>query len=146
MESIVRMAVMYLVLLTVLRFSGKRTLSQIDTFDFVLLLIISEATQQAMLGEDYSVTTAVLTIATIIFINMSLIMIKQRSSVFERYSEDVPLVIVQDGVPIKERLHKVRMQEDEVLQEARAKQGLERMDQIKWAVLERNGTVSIIPK
>lgn len=146
MESVLRMGVIYIMLLVMLRFTGKRALAQIDTFDFVMLLIMSEATQQAILGDDSSITNAFITIATMIFLNMTLILLKQRWQGFERYAEDVPLVLVADGTAIKDRLRKVRMEEDEILQQARATQGLERIDQIKWAVLERNGTVSIIPK
>ena len=146
MESVVRMAVVYVVLLVMLRFSGKRTLAEIDTFDFVLLLIISEATQQAILGNDFSLTNAFLTIATILFINMTLVIIKERWQGFEAYTEDVPLVLVADGRPIPDRLKKARMQADEIMQQARSTQGLERMEQIKYAVLERNGSLSIIPK
>ena len=66
MDAVLRGAAVYLALLLIVRLSGKRTLSQVTTFDFVLLLILSEATQQALLGLDYSITMAVLVIVTLI--------------------------------------------------------------------------------
>lgn len=146
MDSVIRMAVVYLVLLVLLRFSGKRTIASIDTFDFVLLLIVSEATQQAILGSDYSLTNALLTIGTIILLNIGLSIWKQKSVAFDKYAEDVPMVLVQDGEPLQDRLDRSRVGLDEILQEARLAQGVERLDQIKWAVLERNGSISIVPK
>lgn len=146
MDSVLRMAAVYLTLLVLLRFAGKRTIAQIDTFDFVLLLIISEATQQAILGNDYSFTNAALTIATILLLNITLSFIKHRSRAFEQYAEDVPMVLVQDGEPLQDRLERSRVGLDEVLQQARLSQGVERLDQIKWAVLERNGSISVVVK
>ncbi len=64
----------------------------------------------------------------------------------EKLIDDVPLVLVEDGRPIKERLEKARVDEGDILSSARELQGLERMDQIKYAVLERSGGISVIPK
>lgn len=71
---------------------------------------------------------------------------KQRSPQLEKLVEGVPLVIVENGKPLKERMHKARVDESHILVAARTLQGLERMDQIKYAVLERSGGISIIPK
>lgn len=146
MESVLRMAIIYVSLLLLFRFSGRRTLAQMDTFDLVLALIISEATQQAILGEDYSLTNALITIATVIFLAITFTAIKQRFTGFEKFAEDTPMVIVQDGVPDMKRMDVSRVGLDELMQEARMSEGIERLDQIKWAILERNGALSIIPK
>ncbi|HEX5499408.1 MAG TPA: hypothetical protein VFX03_09285, partial [Thermomicrobiales bacterium] len=66
MESIVRGAVVYIVVLVVFRINGKRSLAQITTFDFVLLLIIAEAIQQALIDVDYSMTNAFLIVLTLL--------------------------------------------------------------------------------
>lgn len=71
---------------------------------------------------------------------------KQRSPQVEKFLDGVPLVIVEEGRPLKDRMAKARVDEDDVLTAARELQGLERMDQIKYAVLERSGGISIIPK
>jgi uncharacterized membrane protein YcaP (DUF421 family) len=146
METVFRGAAIYVVLLVVFRIAGKRALSQTTTFDFVLLLIIGEATQQALLGDDYSISNAILIIVTLVGIDIGLAFIKQRSSLLDKLIDGVPLIIVKDGKPLKERMERARVDEDDVLTAARETQGLERMEQIKYAVLERSGGISIIPQ
>lgn len=146
MDSVVRALVIYAVLLLIFRISGKRSLSQITTFDFVLLLVIGEATQQALLGDDFSLTNAFIVIVTLVGVDIGLSLLKQRSPTLELLLDDTPLIIVENGRPLKERMDKARIDESDVLTAARELQGLERMDQIKYAVLERSGGVSIIPQ
>jgi uncharacterized membrane protein YcaP (DUF421 family) len=146
MDSVLRAAAIYVILLIIFRISGKRSLAQITTFDFVLLLIIGEATQQALLGNDFSLINAFMVIVTLIGLDIGLSLLKQHSKRLELWMDDTPLVIVEDGRPLKERMDKARVDESDVLTAARELQGLERMDQIKYAVLERSGGVSIIPK
>lgn len=146
MEMVLRAASIYVFLLIIFRVAGKHSLAEITTFDFVLLLIIAEATQQGLLGEDFSVTTAFLAVITLVGIDTALSLLKQRWKVIGRLAEGVPLVIVENGRPLKEHMRKSRVDESDVLTAARMNQGLERMDQIKYAVLERSGGISIVPK
>jgi uncharacterized membrane protein YcaP (DUF421 family) len=146
MESVIRPALVYLFLLLLLRLTGKRTLAQITSFDFVLLLIISEATQQALIGEDNSMINGAIVVSTLIGLNILMSLIKQRSKWFDRVLDDIPLVIVADGKPLKDRMYKSRVDENDVLDAARECHGLERMDQIRHAILERDGQISIIPR
>ena len=146
MEPVIRALIVYVSLLLVFRVMGKRALAQITTFDFVLLLIIGEATQNAMVADDYSITNGMLVIVTLVVIDMLLCAWKQRNPAVERWLEDVPLIIVEDGRPLQDRMDKARVDEGDIMEAARRLQGLERMDQIKYAVLERSGGISIIPK
>ena len=146
METVIRGAVVYLVLLIVFRISGKRSLAQVTTFDFILLLIIAETIQQALLGGDDSLTNALVLVLTLVGIDIGLSLLKGQSQTLEKLLDDVPLVLVEDGKPLQERLRKSRVDESDILTSARMNQGLERMDQIKYAVLERSGGISIIPK
>jgi uncharacterized membrane protein YcaP (DUF421 family) len=146
MDSVLRAGAIYLVLLVLFRIAGKRTLSEATTFDFVLLLIIGEATQQALLGEDFSLTNAFLVIVTLIGIDIGFSWWEQRWPPLGKWLEGVPLVIVEQGQPLHERMKRVRVSEADVLTAARELQGLARMEQIQYAVLERSGGISIIPK
>ena len=146
MDSVLRAATIYIALMIILRVAGKRSLAQITTFDFVLLLIIGEATQQALLGQDFSVTNAIIVIVTLVGLDIGLSLIKRHSKTIDKVLDDVPLVIVEDGVPLKDRMAKARVDEEDVLSAARHLQGLERLDQIRYAVLERSGGISIVPK
>lgn len=146
MNVIVRVLAIYFGLLIILRLSGKRSLSQITTFDFVLLLIIGDATQQALLGDDFSITNAFLVIVTLIATDVGFSLLKQYMPAAEKIIDGVPLVIVENGTLLKDRMDKARIDEKDILTAAREKQGLERIDQIKYAVLERSGGISVIPK
>jgi uncharacterized membrane protein YcaP (DUF421 family) len=145
MDSIVRAVLVYLVLLVIFRVAGKRSLAQITTFDFILLLIIAEAIQPALAGGDDSMTNSLLLVLTLFGLDIALSFLKDKSSLLEKLVDDVPLVLVEDGRPIQERLQKARVDEEDILSSARISQGLERMDQIKYAVLERSGGISVIP-
>ena len=146
MDSILRGIVVYAFLLLVFRIAGKRTLSQATTFDLVLLLIISETTQQAMVDNDHSVTNGFLLIFTLIGLTILLSVLKQRFPKLDTLLEGTPLILVDGGKVLKERMDKSRVDEKEILAAARMTQGLVRMDQIQYAILERNGEISIIPK
>lgn len=143
---VVRGVAIYLIVFVLFRLSGRRTLAQITTFDFVLLLIIGEATQQALLGEDFSLTNAVLVIVTLITIDIALSLVKRRSPSVEKLIDGVPMILVENGRPLSDRLRKSRVSEEDVLEAARRLQGLERLDQIKFAVLEVSGGITVIPK
>lgn len=146
MDSVLRAAFVYLILLVIMRIAGKRTLAQVTVFDFILLLIIGEATQQALLANDFSVTNAAIVIATLVLLDIALSVLKQRSIRLDRIIDDSPVVIVDDGKPLWDRMNRARIDEQEVLVAARELHGLERLDQIKFAVLERSGGISIVPK
>jgi uncharacterized membrane protein YcaP (DUF421 family) len=146
MDSVVRAAAVYLALLLLFRIVGKRTLAETGAFDFVLLLIIAEATQQAMIDDDNSMTNAFLIIVTLLTLNIGFSFLKQRSPLVDRLIDDVPLLIVVDGNPLKDRMDRARVDERDILQAARETQGLARLDQIQYAVLERDGAISVVPK
>lgn len=145
MDAVIRALAIYAFLLVLFRITGRRSLAQITTFDFVLLLIVSEATQQGLLGNDFSLTNAFLVILTLVGTDLSLSLLSGRWPVLNRWVNSLPLVLIQDGEPLDDRMNKARVDEEDILEKAR-QQGLERMDQIKYAVLERNGGISIIPK
>jgi uncharacterized membrane protein YcaP (DUF421 family) len=143
--SIVRVAIMYVFLLVVFRLTGKRSLAEATPFDLLMLLIISETTQQAMVGEDHSLTNAFLMIVTLVSLDIGLSWVKQRSETVSRLLDDLPLLLVDRGRALEERMHKSRVDKQDILEAARELAGLERFDQIKYAVLERDGRITIIP-
>ena len=146
MDAVVRAAVIYVFLLVLFRVTGRRTLAQITTFDFVLLLIIAEATQQGLLGNDFSITDALLVILALLGLDLLSQGLSRRWRSFDRWINGLPLVLVEDGWLIDDRARKAGFLEDDILEQARANQGIERMEQIKYAGLERDGSISVIPK
>lgn len=145
MNPVLRGAAIYIFLLIVFRIMGKRSLSETTTFDFILLLIISEVTQQALVGKDFSLTGSTILIGTLMCMELLFSAIKSKFPVFDKILEGEPMLIVDRGSPLKRRMKKSRVDEEDILEAARQSFGLERMDQIKYAVLEKDGSISIIP-
>jgi uncharacterized membrane protein YcaP (DUF421 family) len=145
METVIRAAAIYLFLLLVFRLSGKRVLSKMTPFDLVLLLIVGEAASQGLIGDDYSISNAMLLIGTLVLIELALAVLKQRSRRAERIIDDMPLILVKDGKPLRERMDKERVDVSDVLEAARKTRGLAELCDIHLAVLERDGSLSIIP-
>ena len=145
MDAVLRAAAIYVALLIIFRISGRRTLSEITTFDLILLLIVGEATQQALLGQDYSFTNAALVIVTLIFLDIVISYVKTRSDRAQKVLEGVPTIIVENGRSLHERMRMARVSEDDVMEAARRLRGIERLDQIRYAVLEVNGGITVIP-
>lgn len=145
MDSVLRASVMYLVLMVLFKIAGRRSLAELTTFDFVLLMIIGEATQQALLGDDFSLTNSVLVIVTLIAIDVGLSLLKQRSEWVSKIIDGGPTIIVENGKLLRDRLRNARLVEADVMEAARSSQGIETIDQIKFAILERNGKISVIP-
>lgn len=145
MDSVLRAAAMYLALMVLFKIAGRRSLAELTTFDFVLLMIIGEATQQALLGDDFSLTNSFLVIVTLIAIDVGLSLLKQRSEWVSKFIDGGPTIIVENGKLLSERLRHASLVEADVMEVARSSQGIETIDQIKFAILERNGKISVIP-
>ncbi|HEX6983624.1 MAG TPA: YetF domain-containing protein [Balneolaceae bacterium] len=145
MELILRAFFIYLFILLIFRMAGKRTLSQLTTFDFILLLVVGEATQQALLN-DGSITEALLLIGTLVTLDVIFAFFSERWPLFDKIANGVPLIILKNGNPLIERMEKENIEMGDILEAARKKQGLESIEQIKYAVLEKDGKISIIPK
>jgi uncharacterized membrane protein YcaP (DUF421 family) len=145
MEFVLRAIVVYFIVMVLFRLVGKRSLAEITPFDFVLLLVIGESTESALVGSDHSLTTLFIVVLTLMTMARLMDLLKLGSEKASKVLEDVPLIIVENGKPIKERLKEEFLREEDVMEAARELHGLERMEQIKYAVLETGGSISIIP-
>lgn len=145
METVLRGAGIYLVILVIIRISGRRALSQMTPFDLVLLLIVAETTQQALLGDDFSLANAAVLIVTLFTIDIGLSYAKEYWPAFEKVMDGRPTLLIGDGKEDARALARSRVSLEDVLMSARQQHGLERLDQIKHAILETDGTISIIP-
>jgi len=146
MESVIRGAIVYAFLFLIFRIAGKRTLAQTSPFELILLLIISETTQQAMVDSDHSITNAFLLIMTLVGLSIILSVIKHHSKAASRWLEGLPVLVLRNGAWDEEAGDKTRVDESEVVAAARSKQGLERLDEVKHATIENDGTISIVPR
>jgi uncharacterized membrane protein YcaP (DUF421 family) len=109
-------------------------------------LIISEAIQQAMVGEDHSLTNAAIIVLTLFGIDELLSLWKQRSERANAWMEGMPLVLINDGRVLKDVMESVQLGEEDILSSAREAPGLSKLDEIQYALLEVNGSISIIAR
>jgi uncharacterized membrane protein YcaP (DUF421 family) len=146
MGLVIRAAVMYATIFVLLRVSGNRQFSELTAFDAALLIIISEATQQAMIGnQDFSLTAAIIVSVTLIGIDIVLSFVKQWSKTADLLMEGVPVLLMDEGKLIDRNMKKERVDISDILAAAREIHGIDRLDSIRYAILERNGTISVIP-
>jgi uncharacterized membrane protein YcaP (DUF421 family) len=143
---VIKAAAVYFLLWLVIRASGRRTLGQLTVFDLILFLIIGGVVARALMGQDYSLTTAFLVISTFVLIDVVLSFVERDVPSVGRILKGVPTIVVENGQVLTGRLRRARLTEDEVLEAARHSHGLERMDQIKFAILEASGRITVIPR
>ena len=144
LELVVRTAIIYLLFLVSLRISGKRQLGQFTLFDIALVLLAANALQPAMTGPDQSVTGGLIIIVTIFSLNRIVAEARLRSTTVRRLLEFEPTVVGRDGQWLLEELEKQGIDIDDV-DAALREHGLERVDQMKLATLEEDGSISIVP-
>jgi len=146
LHLVLRAAVVYCVLLIVFRVAGRRTMAKLTSFDFVLLLIISESTQQALLGgEDFSLTGAFLVILTLVMLDVALSLVKRRWPKVTRWIDGAPLVLIEHGEMRKDLMYNSRVSREDILTTARETHGTGTMAEIDSAILEASGEISILP-
>ncbi|WP_303745557.1 DUF421 domain-containing protein [Enterobacter hormaechei] len=135
MDMVFRALAIYLFLVIVFKVAGRRALLQMTSFDLILLLIISEATQQALLGEDFSVTGAMITITTLVVVDIIFGLLKKYFSTVENILDGTPVILVENGVPLADKLKKVDVSCDDILVSARQNHGITELKEIKYAIL-----------
>ncbi len=143
MEVILRAAAAYLLLLTMVRLVGRRTASQLAPFDLVVLFLFGGITITAVIGEDHSLVAALTALCTIGLLHVAVSWFKARSAWFGRLVDGTPVVIYEDGKWHEERMRALRVLEADVMAAVRQR-GLMRLDQVRYAVAERDGKVSIV--
>lgn len=144
METVLRGIAVYVFLLAITRLSGRRTMAQMTPFDFVLLLLVAETTQQALLADDYSLTNAVVLIVTLFGFDIVLSYVKRHLESVDGLIDGRPTLLVVHGEVDEQTLRRTRVGLDDILSAAREKQGLGNLTQVKYAVLETTGNISII--
>jgi uncharacterized membrane protein YcaP (DUF421 family) len=145
MDLVVRAIVVFFFVFVLTRAIGRRELSQLAPFDLILLIILGDALQQGLTQDDYSVTGAVLIVGTFAVLQVTFSWVSFRFPAVRPILEGEPLIVVQDGKPIEKNLRRERLTLDELLEAARLHE-IGSIDEVKWAVLERNGEISFIKK
>lgn len=142
-DIIIRSASVYLFMIIALRIFGKKELSQLNAADVILILLISNSVQNAMVGSDISLLGG-LTAASVLFvINFGLKKLMYKSQKFSDFMQQKPQILIHDGKLDFETLSKLNISSDE-LQEAMREHGVEHFSDVKLAMLEIDGNISII--
>ncbi len=145
MDIVIRAGVAFLFLLLLTRIVGRRELSSMEPFDLILLVVIGDLIQQGVTQSDYSLTGAMLVGATFAVLTVAVSYLGFRVKPLRRVLEGEPLVLIEDGKPIEQNIHRERLTLEEVAAEARGQQ-IARLEDVRWAILETNGSISFIPK
>jgi uncharacterized membrane protein YcaP (DUF421 family) len=138
-----RTGVVYLVVLLGLRLLGKRHVAQLSIIDFVLVLLISNAVQNAMVGDDSSLWGGVIAAGTLLVLNYLITMVTVRFRKADIVLEGTPTLLVHNGAVIHDHLMKEQLSVEE-LERAIREHGFESIGQVKMAVMELDGTISVI--
>jgi uncharacterized membrane protein YcaP (DUF421 family) len=144
-EIILRTAVVYLAVLGLLRLGGKRELGQMSPADFVVILIIANAVQNAMNGGDVSLVGGIVSAATLLGANYGLARFGRSLPFFGRLFMEEPTLLLQDGKIVSEALRREHVEQEEIEMAAR-EHGIAELDEVAAAILEIDGSISIIPK
>ncbi|MHB1424549.1 MAG: DUF421 domain-containing protein [Gemmataceae bacterium] len=143
MVTIVNAAIIYWVLLFAFRLIGRRGPSMTTPFEVILLFMLGGMGMQAIIGNDHSLTNAVLGIATVVMMHVLVSTLKGWSARFGRIVDGTPVIIYSKGCWQEEHMLRLRIHREDVLAAARS-QGMGRLDQIKYVVVERNGSISVL--
>ena len=146
MDLVVRAAVIFLALWLVMRASGNRQFAELTAFDAVLIIVIAEVTGNSLSGDDYSLTASIVVIVTLVALDLGVSLLKRRFPKFGKVAEGVPVLLVENGRLLWQNLKKERVTPEDILGAARDTQGIERLDDVKYAVLETSGHISIVPR
>ena len=144
-EIIVRTVVVYWVVLFLLRVAGKRELGQMTPFDLVVILVIANAVQNAMTGGDNSLIGGVIAAATLTAVNVAVERWGDRIPMLRRVLSSEPTLLLQDGKPIAANLKHEHIELEEIEMAAR-QHGIADLAGVAAAILEEDGSISIIPK
>ena len=143
-EFIVRGAVVYCVLLILVRISGKRTVGQFRPFDLLVVMLLSEAVSNSLSGPDDSMVGGLIVAATLIFLNTLVAMVTARSRKFANLIDGTPLLLGRDGRIFHETRIAARISEDDIQQALHEADCT--LDQVKCIFLETDGSISILQR
>jgi uncharacterized membrane protein YcaP (DUF421 family) len=144
MDIVARVALIYLFLMVALRLMGKREFGELTPFELVTLLLIPEIVSKALTGEDYSFTAAVIGVSTLLALVLVTSILAYRFPGLGRLLEGEPRILARQGEFVTDALNRERIAPEEI-GIAMHKYGIEALADVKWAMLEVDGSITIIP-
>jgi uncharacterized membrane protein YcaP (DUF421 family) len=145
MDLVFRTVAIFVFILFVTRVTGRRELNSLEPYDIIVLVVLGDLVQQGVTQSDNSVTGAVIVISTIMVLSVIAGWLGFRFRPAQRVLQGEPLIVVDDGQPVKRNLQRERITIEEVETEARIQQ-IGSLEEVRWAVLETDGQISFIKK
>jgi len=145
MDIVIRAAVAFVFILLLTRVVGRRELNTLEPFDLILLVTIGDLVQQGVTQNDFSVTGLVLAVGTIAVLTVLFSYLPWRFRVLRPVLEGEPVILIEDGNVIEKNLRRHRLTHEEIAAEARFQQ-IDKLEKVRWAVLETSGKISFIEK
>ena len=145
MDLVLRAVALYAFVLVLTRVIGRRELASLAPFDLILLIVLGDALQQGLTQDDYSVTGAIIVVGTLALLQVATSWLGFRFPRVRPVLDGEPLIVVEDGRPIERNLRRERLTVEEIAESARL-HDIGSLEQVRWAVLERNGELSFIRK
>lgn len=145
MDTVVRVAVIYVAIFLGLRLLGKREFGELSPFDLITLLLIPDLVAQGVLRSDYSLTNSLVAIATLFSLVFLISLCSHRFKRMEKAANGEPTLLVAKGRLLTDNLNRERIAPDEIYS-AMHKAGLDRLARVRWAVLETDGKIAIVPE
>jgi uncharacterized membrane protein YcaP (DUF421 family) len=140
-----RATVVYLALLVGLRLMGKRELGQMTVFDLVVVFLLANAVQNAMVGSDVSVQGGLVAAFALLLVNRLVAAARLHSGVWGRFIEGSPTVLIQEGQVLDSAVRKEGLERAQI-QMAMREHGIDSFDDVRLAVMETDGSISIVPR
>jgi uncharacterized membrane protein YcaP (DUF421 family) len=145
LEKVIRPCIIYIFLIVGLRLAGKRELAQINTFDLVVLLMLSNTVQNAIIGDDNSVTGGIIGATSLLVLNYMVVRFLFRRTRLDRFLEGSPVILIENGRVLHKHLERELISIQELTTVAR-KQGFRGLDDIQECILETGGSLVFIAK
>ena len=143
LDIVLRSAAVYGFMVLAIRLFGKKELSQLSTTDLVFIILISNSVQNAMVGSNSSLAGGLVAALVLFSLNYVLKLIMFRSAKFKALIEDKPIILIHEGILDQEHLTRTRITKDE-LEQAIREHGVQEIDEVKLAILEVDGNISVI--
>jgi len=145
LEIAYRSGIVYVAVVLLMLASGRRQLGQMTPFDLVLILLIANAVQNAMVGTDSTILGGIVAATALIATSQLFSRVLVRFRWFRHTLEGEPVLLVHNGQVVERNIHAVGLTDDLVLQACR-EHGFDTFEEVKGAVLEIDGTISIVPR
>lgn len=144
-EIVFRTVIVYIAVFVLLRVAGKRELGQMSVADLVVLLVIANAVQNSMNGGDNSLTAGLVAAATLVFMNLLVERVGRRLPLFSRFVNDQPTLLMDGGELIEAHMERENVSKEDIEMAAR-EHGLADLSEVRMAILEPDGSISVIPR